>query len=56
MPTCPRRSLIASASEILVVTPVLPTRLQWLASDTGRVREEAAERLQKVLASEAETS
>jgi hypothetical protein len=43
------RSLIASASEILVVTPVLPTRLQWLVSDTDRVREEADERLQKVL-------
>jgi hypothetical protein len=35
------RSLIESASEILVVTPVLPGRLQWLASDTDRVRYEA---------------
>jgi len=43
------QSLIKSASEILVVTPVLPSRLQWLASDTDRVREEADERLQKVL-------
>ena len=43
------RSLIASASEILVVTPVLPGRLAWLASDTDRVRHEADERLQTVL-------
>jgi hypothetical protein len=43
------QSLIASASEILVVTPVLPSRLQWLASDTDRVRHEADERLQSVM-------
>jgi hypothetical protein len=43
------RSLIESASEILVVTPVLPSRLQWLASDTDRVRHEADERLQTVI-------
>ncbi|MDF2752136.1 MAG: amino acid permease [Gaiellaceae bacterium] len=43
------RSLITSASEILVVTPVLPGRLQWLASDTDRVRHEADERLQSVM-------
>src|SRR5256885_17174017 len=43
------RSLISSASEILVVAPVLPGRLQWLASDTDRVRQEADERLQTVL-------
>jgi hypothetical protein len=42
-------SLIASASEILVVSPVLPGRLQWLASDTDRVRHEADERLQSVM-------
>ena len=42
------RSLIESASEILVVTPVLPGRLQWLASDTDRVRQEADERLRTV--------
>jgi hypothetical protein len=42
--------LIESASEILVITPVLPGRLQWLASDTDRVRHEADERLQAVLA------
>jgi hypothetical protein len=43
------RSLISSASEILVVAPILPGRLQWLASDTDRVREEADERLRTVL-------
>ena len=44
------RSLISSASEILVVAPVLPGRLQWLVSDTDRVRQEADERLQAVMA------
>jgi hypothetical protein len=44
------RSLISSASELLVVAPVLPGRLQWIASDTDRVRQEADERLQSVLA------
>jgi hypothetical protein len=43
------RSLIESASAMLVVTPVLPDRLEWLASDTDRVRYEADERLQTVL-------
>ena len=43
------RSLIASASEILVIAPVLPGRLQWLASDVDRVRQEADERLRVVL-------
>ena len=43
------RSLIESASEILVVTPVLPGRLQWLVSDTDRVRHEADERLRTVM-------
>jgi hypothetical protein len=43
------RSLIASASEILVITPVLPSRLEWIASDTDRVRHEADERLGTVL-------
>ncbi len=42
-------SLIESASEILVVTPVLPGRLQWLTSDTDRVRHEADERLRTVI-------
>jgi hypothetical protein len=43
------RSLIESASQILVVTPVLPGRLQWLVSDTDRVRHEADERLRTVM-------
>ena len=43
------RSLIASASDILVVTPVLPSRIRWLASDTDRVRQEADERLRTVV-------
>jgi hypothetical protein len=43
------RSLLQAASEILVITPVLPGRLEWLASDTDRVRHEADERLQSVL-------
>jgi hypothetical protein len=43
------RSLIQTASEILVVTPVLPGRLQWLVSDTDRVRHEADERLRAVI-------
>jgi hypothetical protein len=43
------QSLIASSSEILVVTPVLPSRLEWIASDTDRVRHEADERLRTVL-------
>jgi hypothetical protein len=44
------RSLVSSASEILVVAPVLPDRLHWLASDTDQVRLEADERLQAVMA------
>jgi hypothetical protein len=44
------RSLLQAASDILVVTPVLPGRLQWLASDTDRVRHEADDRLQTVMA------
>jgi hypothetical protein len=43
------RSLIESSSAILVITPVLPGRLQWLVSDTDRVRHEADERLRMVL-------
>jgi hypothetical protein len=43
------RSLIEAASEILVVTPVLPGRLQWLVSDTDRVRHEADDRLRTVM-------
>jgi hypothetical protein len=43
------RGLIATASEVLVMTPVLISRLEWLASDTDRARYEADERLSSVL-------
>jgi hypothetical protein len=43
------RTLIESASELLVMTPTLVSRLQWLASDTDRARFEADERLSTVL-------
>ena len=43
------RALIESASELLVVTPMLVSRLQWLASDTDRARYGADERLSTVL-------
>ena len=35
------RTLIESATEILVITPILVSRLRWLASDTDRARYEA---------------
>jgi len=43
------REIIAKASQILVVTPILAPRLQWLANDTDRARFEADERLSAVL-------
>jgi hypothetical protein len=43
------RELIDAAVEILVVTPTLPGRLDWLASATDRATEQADERLQKIL-------
>ena len=43
------RGLIEGAEEILVVTPSLPGRFEWLASATNRAREQADERLQVVL-------
>jgi hypothetical protein len=43
------RELIRAADEILVVTPELPTRFEWLASATDEAREQADERLQAVL-------
>ena len=43
------RALVENASELLVVSPTLLTRLQWLASDTDRARFEADERLSTVL-------
>jgi hypothetical protein len=41
--------LIAAADEILVVSPNLPTRFEWLASATDRSKEQADERLGVVL-------
>jgi hypothetical protein len=43
------RDLIDGADEILVVTPALPNRLEWLASATDKAREEADERLGLIL-------
>jgi hypothetical protein len=43
------RELIDTADEVLVVTPTLPTRFEWLASATDKAREQADERLQVVL-------
>ena len=43
------RALIDQASEILVMSPALPRRLDWLAGQTNRTREIADERLQAVL-------
>jgi hypothetical protein len=43
------RSLIDSASQIYVVAPVLPSRLEWIASDVDRVRQEADGRLGTVM-------
>jgi hypothetical protein len=43
------RELIDAADEVLVVTPVMPTRFEWLASATDKAREQADERLQAVL-------
>jgi hypothetical protein len=43
------RELIDAADEILVIAPALPTRLQWLMSDTDQARKQADERLSEVL-------
>jgi hypothetical protein len=43
------RKLIDAAEEILVITPTLPRRFEWLSSATDRAREQADERLQAVL-------
>jgi hypothetical protein len=43
------RKLLDAASDILVITPVLPGRLQWLASDTDRARHQADARLDTLL-------
>jgi hypothetical protein len=43
------RELIDAADEILVVSPALPTRFEWLASATDKAREQADERLRTIL-------
>ncbi len=43
------RAVIDAADEILVMTPALPSRFEWLASATDRAREQADERLREVL-------
>jgi hypothetical protein len=43
------RELIDTADQILVITPTLPGRFEWLASATDRAREHADERLGVVL-------
>ena len=43
------RVLIDAAEEIFVVAPRLPTRLDWITSDTDRAQVHADERLQAVL-------
>lgn len=48
------RELIDAAEEILVVTPRLPSRFEWLASATDKATEHADERLQVVLGQLAE--
>ena len=43
------RGLLEAASDVLVITPILPGALQWLVSDTDRARHEADARLNTVL-------
>ena len=43
------RHLIDNAAEIHVIAPMLPSRLDWWASATDQVRQEADERLQAVI-------
>ena len=43
------RLLIDAAGEIMVISPALPGRLDWIASDTDKATERADERLQIVL-------
>ena len=38
-------ALIDAADEILVVTPTLPSRFEWLTSATDRAKEQADQRL-----------
>jgi hypothetical protein len=48
------RELIDAAEEILVVTPTLPSRFEWLSSATDKAREQADERLRAILGQLAE--
>jgi hypothetical protein len=43
------RALIDAADEILVITPTLPSRFEWLASATDRAKEQADSRLRIIL-------
>jgi hypothetical protein len=43
------RVLLDAASDILVITPILPGKLEWLVSDTDRARHQADQRLNAVL-------
>ena len=43
------RALLDSATDMLVITPILTSRLQWLATDSDRARFEADERLHTFL-------
>jgi hypothetical protein len=43
------RGLIDAASDVFVITPMLPSRFQWWASDTDGARTQADERLNAVL-------
>jgi hypothetical protein len=43
------RVLLEAADEILVITPTLPSRFEWLSSATDQAKEQADERLRSVL-------
>src|SRR3954454_6307799 len=43
------RSIVDAAGEVFVVAPSLPSRLDWLNSDTDAAHERADERLRTVL-------
>lgn len=41
--------LLHEADEIIVLSPRMPSRLEWLASDTDKSKQEADQRLERVL-------
>jgi hypothetical protein len=43
------RALLDEASEIMVISPTLSSRFEWLASATDKARSQADERLERVL-------